>query len=151
MSGMRLAHLQQGLRRATLLSPSPASAAVTRSLSPAPQKHNSNILLAGRFSTFSVLRKDDAPPPPPTEGGGGGSSGGASTTSGGGNGGKDKDGGLVCPRCGDMCAENVSTFVSSTRFVKCGKCSHFFVVLSDADGKSKVGLELANNKTFLLI
>jgi len=41
---------------------------------------------------------------------------------------------LYCPKCGDPC-EHVSTFVSSTRFVKCEKCSHFFVVLSDSDAK----------------
>ena len=27
------------------------------------------------------------------------------------------------------------------RFVKCEKCSHFFVVLSDADAKNKTGRE----------
>eukprot|EP00096_Caligus_rogercresseyi_P010490 TRINITY_DN3843_c0_g1_i2.p1 TRINITY_DN3843_c0_g1~~TRINITY_DN3843_c0_g1_i2.p1 ORF type:complete len:605 (+),score=197.37 TRINITY_DN3843_c0_g1_i2:34-1815(+) len=46
---------------------------------------------------------------------------------------------LVCPKCGDPC-EHVSAFVSTTRFVKCEKCSHFFVVLSDADSaKAKEG------------
>ncbi|CAB4055573.1 clpX [Lepeophtheirus salmonis] len=43
---------------------------------------------------------------------------------------------LICPKCGDPC-DHVSTFVSTTRFVKCEKCSHFFVVLSDADSKAK--------------
>jgi len=32
----------------------------------------------------------------------------------------------------------VETFVSSTRFVKCEKCHHFFVVLSEADTKKTV-------------
>ncbi|XP_048829603.1 ATP-dependent Clp protease ATP-binding subunit clpX-like, mitochondrial [Brienomyrus brachyistius] len=41
---------------------------------------------------------------------------------------------LRCPKCGDPCT-HVETFVSSTRFVKCEKCQHFFVVLSDTDSK----------------
>lgn len=53
-----------------------------------------------------------------------------SNTSGDGNG-KDQ---LKCPKCGDPCS-HVETFVSSTRFVKCKKCDHFFVVLSDVDTK----------------
>lgn len=28
-----------------------------------------------------------------------------------------------------------STFAASSRFVKCGKCDHFFMVLSEIDGK----------------
>jgi len=58
-----------------------------------------------------------------------------STTSGGG----ENSGGssLRCPKCGDPCT-HVETFVSSTRFVKCEKCHHFFVVLSEADTKKSV-------------
>uniref|UniRef100_A0A0B7B8S8 ClpX-type ZB domain-containing protein n=1 Tax=Arion vulgaris TaxID=1028688 RepID=A0A0B7B8S8_9EUPU len=41
---------------------------------------------------------------------------------------------LCCPKCGDPCT-HVETFVSSTRFVKCEKCHHFFVVLSETDSK----------------
>lgn len=41
---------------------------------------------------------------------------------------------LCCPKCGDPCT-HVETFVSSTRFVKCEKCHHFFVVLSETDTK----------------
>lgn len=41
---------------------------------------------------------------------------------------------LTCPKCGDPCT-HVETFVSSTRFVKCEKCHHFFVVLSEIDSK----------------
>ncbi|GFG34981.1 hypothetical protein Cfor_01086 [Coptotermes formosanus] len=50
--------------------------------------------------------------------------------------GTGKDGGnhLTCPKCGDPCT-HVETFVSSTRFVKCEKCHHFFVVLSEVDSK----------------
>ena len=65
------------------------------------------------------------PTPPPTGTGGGDGK----------NGGKKR---LICPKCGDPC-DNVNAFVSSTRFVKCDKCSHFFVVLSDADAKGKKG------------
>lgn len=61
----------------------------------------------------------------------------------GGSNGKDggkKDGGgshLCCPRCGDPCT-HVETFVSSTRFVKCEKCHHFFLVLSEVDTKKSI-------------
>lgn len=44
------------------------------------------------------------------------------------------DGSLCCPKCGDPCT-HVETFVSSTRFVKCDRCHHFFVVLSEFDSK----------------
>ncbi|CAF0757491.1 unnamed protein product [Didymodactylos carnosus] len=44
---------------------------------------------------------------------------------------------FICPKCGDICS-HVESLVSSTRFVKCGKCSHFFVVLSDSDPTKKV-------------
>jgi len=57
------------------------------------------------------------------------SSGGKKTT------GKGKDGSTItCPKCGEPCS-TVQTFVSSSRFVKCEKCHHFFVVLSEADTK----------------
>ncbi|KAK7116608.1 hypothetical protein V1264_002263 [Littorina saxatilis] len=76
-----------------------------------------------------------------TEGGDGdkksaASGGGSNTPSGpknGGKGGDDKNQ-LCCPKCGDPCT-HVETFVSSTRFVKCEKCHHFFVVLSETDSK----------------
>lgn len=76
------------------------------------------------------------PPPPPTQSGG---SGGGVTTDGGGGGKeppKDKNT-LSCPKCGDPCT-HVETFVSSTRFVKCEKCHHFFVVLSEVDSKKTI-------------
>ncbi|XP_063045638.1 caseinolytic mitochondrial matrix peptidase chaperone subunit Xa isoform X2 [Engraulis encrasicolus] len=44
---------------------------------------------------------------------------------------------LRCPKCGDLCT-HVETFVSSTRFVKCEKCHHFFVVLSETDTKKSL-------------
>ncbi|XP_030752558.1 ATP-dependent Clp protease ATP-binding subunit clpX-like, mitochondrial isoform X1 [Sitophilus oryzae] len=65
------------------------------------------------------------------------------TNSGGGNG-KNKNT-LSCPKCGDPCT-HVETFVSSTRFVKCEKCHHFFVVLSEVDSKKKEGVDLKNGQ-----
>ncbi|XP_048514327.1 ATP-dependent Clp protease ATP-binding subunit clpX-like, mitochondrial isoform X2 [Athalia rosae] len=64
--------------------------------------------------------KDVGASPPPT-----------GTTGGTGGGNKNT---LTCPKCGDPCT-HVETFVSSTRFVKCEKCHHFFVVLSEIDSK----------------
>jgi len=61
------------------------------------------------------------------------SSGGPDNTEGGGGGSSQ----LLCPKCGSPC-EHVATFISSTRFVKCDKCSHFFVVLSEQDQKARV-------------
>nr|CAH7722391.1 unnamed protein product [Callosobruchus chinensis] len=67
------------------------------------------------------------PPPPPPPGKDGGNGKGKGTT-------------LSCPKCGDPCT-HVETFVSSTRFVKCEKCHHFFVVLSEVDSKKKEGVD----------
>ncbi|GAB6019006.1 hypothetical protein CHUAL_000639 [Chamberlinius hualienensis] len=63
-------------------------------------------------------------------------SGGGSSGSGGKDGGKDGNQ-LRCPKCGDPCT-HMETFVSSTRFVKCEKCHHFFVVLSESDSKKSM-------------
>lgn len=60
-----------------------------------------------------------------------GSSGKSTSSSGSGN-----DNSLSCPKCGSPC-EHVATLISSTRFVKCEKCSHFFVVLNEQDQKTK--------------
>ncbi|XP_035378808.1 ATP-dependent Clp protease ATP-binding subunit clpX-like, mitochondrial isoform X3 [Electrophorus electricus] len=58
-----------------------------------------------------------------------------------GSGGSGKGGNqLCCPKCGDPCT-HVETFVSSTRFVKCEKCHHFFVVLSETDSKKGLNKE----------
>ncbi|VDP12722.1 unnamed protein product [Soboliphyme baturini] len=72
-----------------------------------------------------------------TSDGDGGLSSGGGSGRGSGRGGSDgEDGGdsyvLKCPKCGDPCT-HVETFVSSTRFVKCERCHHFFVVLSETD------------------
>ncbi|XP_063304878.1 ATP-dependent Clp protease ATP-binding subunit clpX-like, mitochondrial isoform X2 [Pelobates fuscus] len=65
------------------------------------------------------------------------SEGGSKKSSGGsGKGGNQ----LRCPKCGDLCT-HVETFVSSTRFVKCEKCHHFFVVLSESDSKKTMNKE----------
>jgi ATP-dependent Clp protease ATP-binding subunit ClpX len=77
----------------------------------------------------------------PTNGGGGDK--GSTTTTGAGSGkdnGKEppnKKNTLSCPKCGDPCT-HVETFVNATRFVKCEKCHHFFVVLSEMDSKKTV-------------
>lgn len=52
---------------------------------------------------------------------------------------------LSCPKCGTPCT-HVETFISSTRFVKCTKCNHFFVVLSELESKKKVKEGAANQK-----
>ncbi|KAI5701000.1 hypothetical protein M8J75_005115 [Diaphorina citri] len=67
------------------------------------------------------------------------SSGNLGPGNGNGKDGGKKDGGshLCCPRCGDPCT-HVETFVSSTRFVKCEKCHHFFLVLSEVDTKKSI-------------
>ncbi|XP_064651182.1 ATP-dependent Clp protease ATP-binding subunit clpX-like, mitochondrial [Lineus longissimus] len=91
--------------------------------SPVPVRHAS-----------TTSKNGNNPPPgdsfggrkPPTSGKGGGS--------GEKDGGKGGGGQLCCPKCGDPCT-HVETFVSSTRFVKCEKCNHFFVVLSETDTK----------------
>ncbi|XP_061891239.1 ATP-dependent Clp protease ATP-binding subunit clpX-like, mitochondrial isoform X2 [Entelurus aequoreus] len=58
-----------------------------------------------------------------------------------GSGGSGKGGSqLRCPKCGDPCT-HVETFVSSTRFVKCEKCQHFFVVLTETDSKKGLNKE----------
>ncbi|KAL1139877.1 hypothetical protein AAG570_006854 [Ranatra chinensis] len=53
-------------------------------------------------------------------------------------GGKGKDGNsFTCPKCGDPCSR-LETFISSSRFVKCEKCHHFFVILSELDNKRSI-------------
>lgn len=94
---------------------------------------------ANRFATFSPLLQSsqdggdgDKPSNYNTTSTPGEGSGGSGRGRRGGGGRGSDDGRLICPKCGDPC-DHVNTFVSSTRFVKCEKCSHFFVVLSDAD------------------
>ncbi|XP_037807341.1 ATP-dependent Clp protease ATP-binding subunit clpX-like, mitochondrial [Lucilia sericata] len=80
---------------------------------------------------------------------GSGGSGGSAPTSGSSSGSSgeppnDKNF-LSCPKCGSPCTQ-VETFVSSTRFVKCAKCNHFFVVLSEVDTKRSVKDEPKNQR-----
>lgn len=65
---------------------------------------------------------------------------GSGTAGGGKKGSSTTNNTLSCPKCGDPCT-HVETFVSSTRFVKCEKCHHFFVVLSEVDSKRKESAE----------
>lgn len=109
---------------------------------------SSNVLICRAISATSVSSRIVTGPPGDggdaqgLRGGDGGrrvptgSSRSGGSVSGSGSG---KDGGtqLRCPKCGDPCT-HVETFVSSTRFVKCEKCHHFFVVLSDVDSKKSI-------------
>ncbi|KAM3958496.1 caseinolytic protease chaperone subunit isoform 1-T1 [Aphomia sociella] len=97
------------------------------------------------LSTCAVLCKSPTeqppgppqPPPPKDAVNSGTTSGGKKSGSG--------NGVLTCPKCGDPCT-HVETFVSSTRFVKCDKCHHFFVVLSEMDTKKSIK-DNADNKS----
>ncbi|XP_075230177.1 caseinolytic protease chaperone subunit isoform X3 [Lycorma delicatula] len=74
------------------------------------------------------------PPPPPSSGSSSNTTSSGKKSAGSGDG-KGKDGNsLICPKCGEPCT-HVETFVTSSRFVKCEKCLHFFVVLSELDTK----------------
>jgi len=86
------------------------------------------------LSSSTALCTSQVPPEDGSVGGGksGGVGKGTQGTSGSGG-----DNQLLCPKCGSPC-EHVATFISSTRFVKCEKCSHFFVVLSEQDQKARV-------------
>ncbi|KAG7196958.1 hypothetical protein KM043_000224 [Ampulex compressa] len=99
------------------------------------------------LTTTSNLGKAPTEPGPPSKDVGGASVGGSSgsgTSGGGGGGGKKNT--LTCPKCGDPCT-HVETFVSSTRFVKCEKCHHFFVVLSEIDSKRSLKDGLRSDDT----
>ncbi|XP_065095541.1 ATP-dependent Clp protease ATP-binding subunit clpX-like, mitochondrial [Ochlerotatus camptorhynchus] len=103
-----------------------------------PKGHNHQHLRRFHVSTACETSSKDGSNTP-----GSGSGGGSSASSSGG--GKDGNGKeppnkknvLSCPKCGDPCT-HVETFVSSTRFVKCEKCHHFFVVLSEVDSKKTI-------------
>lgn len=42
---------------------------------------------------------------------------------------------IACPKCGNVCSR-VDTSTTNTRFVKCEKCHHFFIALSDKKSHS---------------
>lgn len=94
-----------------------------------------------RFHVSSACEKSSKDgSTPPSGSGGSGSSASSSGGSGKDGSGKEppnKKNVLSCPKCGDPCT-HVETFVSSTRFVKCEKCHHFFVVLSEVDSKKTI-------------
>lgn len=96
------------------------------------------VTFRGLSTTYSAWRIVIGPPGDGGDaqgrGGRGGDGGKVSGGSGRGSDGDGKDGQLCCPKCGNPCT-HVETLVSSTRFVKCDKCQHFFVVLSDLDSK----------------
>ncbi|XP_063980422.1 ATP-dependent Clp protease ATP-binding subunit clpX-like, mitochondrial isoform X2 [Diachasmimorpha longicaudata] len=89
------------------------------------------VVATRSLATTNVLSKVPSEPTPPTKDLGGSATGTPTGSSGTGGGKKNT---LTCPKCGDPCT-HVETFVSSTRFVKCEKCHHFFVVLSEIDSK----------------
>lgn len=82
---------------------------------------------------------DNKPPTGGTVGGGGGGNEASGPTPPGSDKGGEKKGNggnghqWWCPKCGDPCT-HVDTFVS-TRFVKCEKCNHFFVVIPENESK----------------
>lgn len=86
------------------------------------------------LTTSGSLGKAPTEPTPPSKDFGSGDTTGSSGNSSSGGGKKNT---LTCPKCGDPCT-HVETFVSSTRFVKCEKCHHFFVVLSEIDSKKSL-------------
>lgn len=85
----------------------------------------------------------------PTRSGGGGGSSTTSSSSAGGDGpsGGKNDGSshtLTCPKCGNVCTR-VDTAAMNTRFVKCKKCEHFFIALSE--GKSQTSNEAQSRQS----
>ncbi|XP_023315094.1 ATP-dependent Clp protease ATP-binding subunit clpX-like, mitochondrial isoform X2 [Trichogramma pretiosum] len=92
------------------------------------------IVAPRTISTSGIRAKAPIDPTPPSNETTGSSAAAGGTTSGSGG---DKKNNLICPKCGDPCT-HVETFVSSTRFVKCEKCHHFFVVLSEIDSKRSI-------------
>lgn len=109
-----------------------SNASILKSAPCSPVRCVTGALSSTRLEHSSAGSGDGSGSKKPSSSGSGSSS--ATTTSSSSSG---KDGGgnqLCCPKCGDPCT-HVETFVSSTRFVKCEKCHHFFVVLSELDSK----------------
>ncbi|XP_015606644.1 ATP-dependent Clp protease ATP-binding subunit clpX-like, mitochondrial isoform X2 [Cephus cinctus] len=94
--------------------------------------------------TTCALGKAPTEPTPPNKDAGVNNTTATSSPGSGGGGGKKNT--LTCPKCGDPCT-HVETFVSSTRFVKCEKCHHFFVVLSEIDSKRSLKEALRPEET----
>ncbi|KAM9497139.1 ATP-dependent clpX-like chaperone, mitochondrial isoform 1-T4 [Clarias gariepinus] len=109
--------------------------------------HEVHLPPAVRIQSFSksavcFASKENTPKDGSSEGGKKSATGTVGKRSmGSGLGGSGKGGSqLRCPRCGNICTQ-VETFVSFTRFVKCEKCHHFFVVLSEIDSKKGLNTE----------
>lgn len=148
MARLNVAQQLGGLRRLLLANPVGSSSIAACQLFNDYNSHQV-IIAIPVFSTRKRFYCSEIGKPPPTasvENRGSGKSptksgngkGGETTGSGkqsGDSGGDDK---LVCPKCGAPC-ENINKFVSSARFVKCDKCAHFFVVLSENDAKKGSG------------
>jgi len=97
-------------------------------------KHNVNHRNTCRYFSSSTCLASTSGSNDESGVGSGKGSGNNKSASGGGSSGGDNQ--LSCPKCGSPC-EHVATLISSTRFVKCEKCSHFFVVLNESDQKNK--------------
>lgn len=50
----------------------------------------------------------------------------------GGTGGSGSDTTFLCPKCGEPCVSG-SSVVGGTRFARCSKCNHFFVILQEGE------------------
>lgn len=108
----------------------------------------STILLTPHIRCFHLTHVCDKSTKEPTNGDKGGSAaagGGAGKDTGSGKEPPNKKNTLSCPKCGDPCT-HVETFVNATRFVKCEKCHHFFVVLSEMDSKKTVKEEVKGTR-----
>lgn len=92
---------------------------------------SAEIVNCRSFHITFICDKKDSSSSSASGGGGGGISNNNSAS--GSDGGKEppNKNTLSCPKCGDPCTH----VVSSTRFVKCEKCHHFFVILSEVESK----------------
>ncbi|XP_043474557.1 ATP-dependent Clp protease ATP-binding subunit clpX-like, mitochondrial isoform X1 [Leptopilina heterotoma] len=102
------------------------------------------VVASRPICTTGIVNKIPTEPTTPNKDAGASTTGGTTGRDGGGGGGKKNT--LTCPKCGDPCT-HVETFVSSTRFVKCEKCHHFFVVLSEIDSKRSLKEALRPEET----
>ncbi|TRY85864.1 hypothetical protein DNTS_011894 [Danionella cerebrum] len=101
-----------------------------------------SVVSVRSFSHTPVCFSSKESPPRDSNGGNKGVGEASGKTSGGSGKGSGQ---LRCPKCGDLCT-HVETFVSSTRFVKCEKCHHFFVVLSETDSKKGLNKEAESSE-----
>lgn len=104
---------------------------------------SSNKAINDHKITLTPINSSSATPPPTGPSGtvGSGASSGTTTADSSGSGGKKS---FNCPKCGALCT-HVDSVVSLSRFVKCDKCNHFFVVMSE-DRKNLNVQNLINEK-----